>query len=78
MLVKIAAPLLAARAAYMAGLIQNEKSVDVLMLASQRNSMQVRLAAGAIPHLRIPSVEKCQTYLRTTGMQGCVDELTDD
>jgi hypothetical protein len=64
-IVKIAMPLLAARAAFMAGLIQNEKSVDVLMLAAQRNTIQVRLAAAyAIRNLRIPSVEKVSDLLK--------------
>jgi hypothetical protein len=49
---------------YMVSFIQDEKSVDLLMLAAQSNNFQVRLAAAdAARHLRFPEVEQVLNLL---------------
>ncbi len=46
-LVKTADPLLASKATYLASLIQDEQSIDVLKAAAQSNHPEVRVAAAA-------------------------------
>src|SRR4030095_4461249 len=64
-LVRTAKPIIASKAAYMAALIQDERSVSILKIAAQSKFPQVRLAAAnGSRHLHIDSVKDVLDLLK--------------
>lgn len=68
---KNVSPLFAAKAAYMASLTHDEKSVEILMLAAQSDSVQVRVAvADGIRNIPFSSAEKVLNILKKDQDEG--------
>ena len=63
---KNVSPLVAAKAAHMASLIHDEKSIELLDLAAQSDAVQVRVAvADGLRNLPFSSAEKLFDILKT-------------
>jgi len=68
---KNVSPLIAAKAAYMASLIPDDKAVEILMLAAQSDSAQIRVAvADGIRNLSLSPAEKVLNILNKDQDEG--------
>lgn len=64
-LVRTAEPMLASKAAFMAGLIDHDRSVSILMTAAQSKDAMVRMAAaGGCRYIRLPRINDVLNRLK--------------
>jgi HEAT repeat protein len=64
-IIKTSGPLLASKATYLASLIQDERSVEILKMAAQSKDPQIRVVAAAgASNLRLPTVDNVLDLLK--------------
>lgn len=70
-IIKAAEPMLAAKATYLAGFIQDERSVAILIAAANSKHLRIRLAAaGACQHLHFGRVNEILDLLKNDQHKG--------